>query len=250
MKKKIVIIGATSAIAEECAREWLRKDQTSELVMVARNAEKCSRIGNDLQIRYPQTTITVIAATNFLDTSLINNLVEQTCASKIPDIILIAHGSLPEQKHCETDIKLVSEAIEINGLSPILFAEAYARKLEIAGRGILAVIGSVAGDRGRKSNYVYGAAKGLVSRYMQGLQHRFANTAIQITLIKPGPTDTPMTNTLKQHGAKLADVNIVAKNITDGISKGKKVIYTPTKWGLIMAIIRHLPSFIFNKLDI
>jgi Short-chain dehydrogenases of various substrate specificities len=250
MKKKIVIIGATSAIAEECAREWLRKDHSSELVMVARSVERCSRIGNDLQIRYPQATITVVEATNFLDTVFINSLIEQTCASKTPDIILIAHGSLPEQKRCENDLELVTDAIEVNGLSPILFAEAYAHKLEMAGKGILAVIGSVAGDRGRKSNYVYGAAKGLVARYMQGLQHRFAGTAIQITLVKPGPTDTPMTSELKQKGAKLADPVSVAKQIVTGIEKGQKLIYVPVKWALIMMIIRHLPNCIFNKMDI
>jgi len=250
MKKKIVIVGATSAIAEECAREWLRKDQTSELVMVARNAEKCSRIGNDLKIRYPQTTITIVEANNFLDAEHIHSLIEQTCAVKTPDIILIAHGSLPEQKSCEQDLQLVTDAIEVNGLSPILFAEAYAQKLGIAGKGVLAVIGSVAGDRGRKSNYVYGAAKGLVSRYMQGLQHRFAGTSVQITLIKPGPTDTPMTSEMKMNGAKLASPVLVAKQIINGIEKGRRVIYTPSKWAIIMLIIRHIPNSIFDKMDI
>lgn len=94
---------------------------------------------------------------------------------------------------------------------PHSFCRSLCTKTRDCGQGVLAVIGSVAGDRGRKSNYVYGAAKGLVSRYMQGLQHRFAGTSVQITLIKPGPTDTPMTSEMKMNGAKLASPVLVCQ---------------------------------------
>jgi hypothetical protein len=114
----------------------------------------------------------------------------------------------------------------------------------------LALIGSVAGDRGRKSNYVYGAAKGMVTRYAQGLQHRFAGSAVKVVLIKPGPTDTPMTTHLKAQGAKLTPVEEVAKGIVDAINRGQAVAYVPGKWRLIMWVIRHLPGFVFNKLNI
>jgi short-subunit dehydrogenase len=120
--------------------------------------------------------------------------------------------------------------------------------MEKAQQGTLALTGSVAGDRGRKSNYVYGAAKGLVTRYAQGLQHRFAKTPIQIVLIKPGPTATAMTAHLPQRGLAAADA--VAATIVQGIAQGKPVIYAPSKWAVIMMIIIHLPAFIFNKLDI
>jgi len=119
-----------------------------------------------------------------------------------------------------------------------------------ASHGTMALIGSVAGDRGRKSNYAYGAAKGMVTRYAQGLQHRFAGTGVRVVLVKPGPTDTPMTAHLKGQGAKLAPVESVAKHIVDGIAAGKPVVYAPGKWWLIMMVIRHLPSFIFNKMNI
>ena len=102
------------------------------------------------------------------------------------------------------------------------------------GRGHIALIGSVAGDRGRKSNYVYGAAKGLVDRYAQGLQHRLAATDVKVLLVKPGPTDTPMTAPLKQDGARLASSEL----------------YTPGKWALIMLVIRNLPACVFNRMDI
>ena len=122
--------------------------------------------------------------------------------------------------------------------------------MEQAQHGTIALIGSVAGDRGRQSNYVYGAAKGMVTRYAQGLQHRFADSAVKVVLIKPGPTDTPMTAHLKGQGAKLAPVESVAKQMVDGIAAGKPVVYAPKKWWLIMMIIRHLPGFIFNKTKI
>ena len=138
----------------------------------------------------------------------------------------------------------------VNGVSPVLFAEALVQHKEKADRGTLGLIGSVAGDRGRKSNYVYGAAKGLVTRYAQGLQHRLAGSAVKIVLIKPGPTDTPMTAHLKQDGGKLASVEQVAQQIVSGMRQGKPVVYTPGKWALIMMIIRHLPQFVFNKMDI
>ena len=122
--------------------------------------------------------------------------------------------------------------------------------MQLADSGTLAVISSVAGDRGRKSNYIYGAAKGLVTRYVQGLQHRLANSNVHVVLIKPGPTDTPMTASLVAQGAKLASVESVALGIVTAIERKKTVAYVPGKWWLIMMIIRHLPSFIFNKMNI
>jgi decaprenylphospho-beta-D-erythro-pentofuranosid-2-ulose 2-reductase len=97
---------------------------------------------------------------------------------------------------------------------------------------------------------VYGAAKGLVTRYAQGLQHRFAGTAIKVVLVKPGPTDTPMTAHLKQQGASMATPEEVASLIVDGAARGTPVVYAPKKWALIMMVIRHLPAVIFNKMNI
>lgn len=248
MSKKIVIIGATSAIAEHCARLWLGQGAT-EIVLVGRNAAKTERVAADLRVRSQACAVNVLT-TQFLEATVIEALVENVCKLVCPDIVLIAHGSLPDQAACQQDLTAVREALEINAISPMLFAEAFAKCLEKAGKGTLAVIGSVAGDRGRKSNYVYGAAKGLVTRYVQGLQHRFAGTSVSVVLIKPGPTDTPMTAQLKGLGARLANVGDVAQVIVDGIERGRPVVYAPGKWALIMMIIRHLPRFVFNKMDI
>jgi len=247
-KKRIVIIGATSAIAEHCARLWLEK-QPVDLTLVGRDTQRIERVATDLKVRSPQSEIRVVQA-EFLDPEAINATVLDIVKSGRVDIVLIAHGSLPEQTECQNDLQSCRDALEINGVSPVLYAEAFAKEMEKANHGTIALIGSVAGDRGRKSNYVYGAAKGLVTRYAQGLQHRFAGSGVKVVLIKPGPTDTPMTAHLKGKAAKLAPVEDVAKQIVDAIEAEKPLVYTPRKWLLIMSIIRHLPRAIFNKLDI
>jgi short-subunit dehydrogenase len=185
---------------------------------------------------------------DFTDAAAIAALAVQTAAQGKIDIVLIAHGNLPVQSDCERDLLKSQQSLEINGVSPVLFAEAFAAQLQKAGRGTLAMIGSVAGDRGRKTNYVYGAAKGLIDRYAQGLQHRFAGTPVKIVLIKPGPTATPMTAHLPPRG--LASPEAVAQAIVAAIDKGSPVVYAPARWALIMMVIRHLPRFIFNRLNI
>jgi decaprenylphospho-beta-D-erythro-pentofuranosid-2-ulose 2-reductase len=247
-KKRIVIVGATSAIAEHCARRWLEK-QPTDLTLVGRDAQRIERVATDLQVRSPQSEIRIVQA-EFLDPETIKATVENIVQSGDVDVVLIAHGSLPEQADCQDDLTACRVALNINGISPVLYAEAFAKQMAKANHGTIALIGSVAGDRGRKSNYVYGAAKGLVTRYAQGLQHRFAGTGVKVVLIKPGPTDTPMTAHLKDKGTKLASVESVAKQIVEGVEAGKPVIYAPMKWWLIMMVIRHLPVFVFNKMDI
>ena len=246
IKKHVVIVGATSGIAEQCARIWIQESAIT-LTLVGRDKSKTQLLADDLVIRNPAAVIKVVT-TDFLSPKEIAHTVESICADAPVSIALIAHGSLPDQQQCQQDLALNQQTLEVNGISPVLFAEAFATQMEKAQQGTLALIGSVAGDRGRKSNYVYGAAKGLVTRYAQGLQHRFAKTPIKIVLIKPGPTATAMTAHLPQRGLAAADA--VAATIVQGIAQGKPVIYAPAKWAVIMMIIIHLPAFIFNKLDI
>ena len=248
MMKRIVIIGATSGIAKECARIWV-KEGAVDLTLVVRDIAKAQPLAADLQVRSPLSRVEVLT-TDFTDPAAIDDLVQTVYHSRTIDQVLIAHGTLPDQADCENDLGLCDETLQINGVSPCLFAESFARVMQNQAKGNIAIIGSVAGDRGRKSNYVYGAAKGLVSRYAEGMQHRFANSRLQITLIKPGPTATPMTEKMRAKGMKMAPVDMVAKEIVDGIAKGKAMIYAPKKWQIIMLIIRHLPSFVFNKLNI
>lgn len=245
--KRIVIVGATSSIAEHCARIWA-KQSSVELILVGRDQQKLEIVSQDLLVRSPKTKIDMVV-TDFIDPSAIQKMVDSLFVAGPIDIALIAHGTLPDQKDCQKNLNLNYDTLEINGVSPALYAEAFAQHMAQLNKGSIAIIGSVAGDRGRKSNYVYGAAKGLVTRYAQGLQHRFAGTNVNVTLIKPGPTNTPMTSAMKG-SEHFASPEEVAKLITSGIDAKKAVIYAPAKWWLIMMIIRHLPSFIFNKMNI
>lgn len=247
-KRRIVIVGATSAIAEHCARLWAQAEPV-DFVLIGRSAGRVERVAADLRVRGPQADVSVVEA-DLLEPTAIQATVDTIVAQGVVDVVLIAHGSLPDQDACQNDLKACREALDVNGISPVLYAEAFAKHLAKANQGTLALIGSVAGDRGRKSNYVYGSAKGLVTRYAQGLQHRFAGTGVKVVLIKPGPTDTPMTARLKASGAKLAPVEAVARQIVMAIESVKPLTYAPRRWRIIMAIIRHLPRRIFDRLDI
>ena len=180
---RIVVIGATSAIAEHCCRLWVERE-ACDLVLVARDFAKAGRVAEDLRVRSPASTIAVVEA-DFLDTAAIGRLAAETAARPI-DIVLIAHGMLPEQKQAEGDLVLCRDTLEVNAVSPALFAEAFAGQFAKAGRGTIALIGSVAGDRGRASNYVYGTAKGALSTFLAGLRARLRAKGARVVTVKPG----------------------------------------------------------------
>lgn len=247
--KIVVIVGATSLIAQHCARQWLAAGGISRMVLIGRSAPRLHSIADDLSARHPQVHLDVMAG-DIIAAASIAELIQGLAAGGVPDVVLIAHGNLPNQLQCQTELVSAEEAMIVNGLSPALWAEAFAGLMQPLARGTIGIIGSVAGDRGRKSNYVYGAAKGLVERYAEGLQHRLAGSGVQAILIKPGPTQTPMTAHLQTGRTKLADVGQVAQDIVRGMTRGAPVIYTPAKWALIMHVIRNLPRAIFHKMDI
>jgi len=246
--KKIAIIGATSAMAEHCARIWVR-EPSIQLFLVGRNESKLNQIANDLKIRNTQADIKTLIA-DFHDPDHIQTTVNTICREVILDIVLIAHGALSEQSACEQNLTTCHESLMTNAVSPVLFSEAFVGYMQKEDHGIIAMIGSVAGDRGRKSNYIYGSAKGLLDRYTEGLRHRLYGSKVNVTLIKPGPTETPMTVHLKDRAPKLARVEQVSQRIVEAISNKTSVVYVPSKWKLIMAVIRNLPNTIFNRMDI
>jgi short-subunit dehydrogenase len=245
---KILIVGATSAIAEHCCRLWVAEGP-ADITMVVRDIAKAEKIAADLRVRGPGSNISIIAG-DFLDPAAIHALVDGVAASGPIDLALIAQGWLSDQHRGENDLAFLNESLAINAVSPVLYAEAIARHFATVGRGTLGIIGSVAGDRGRKANYTYGAAKGFLARYAEGMDHRFAGTAIKVVLIKPGPTDSPMTADVKAKGRRVASTEEVARIIVAGLKRGTPVIYAPPIWRAIMLVVRHLPRFIFNKLSI
>mgnify|MGYP001502125229 CR=1 FL=1 len=164
---------------------------------------------------------------------------------------MIAFGTLPDQSSCQDDPKVGMEALYLNGLLAVIYCEILISKMREIKYSKLAIIGSVAGDRGRKSNYFYGAAKSMIDTFVRGAQHRlkFSSSPLKLIIIKPGPTISPMTESLET-SLNLADPKVVARQIVKGIDKNKSVIYAPAKWRLIMMVLKKIPSFIFNKIDL
>jgi short-subunit dehydrogenase len=244
--KRVLIIGATSAIAEAAARQWAT--QGAVLFLVGRKTERLQAIAADLQVRGAKLAVThIMEATDLAAHEPMLVAAEEALGGI--DIALIAHGTLPDQKACEASVELTLQEINTNGLSVIALATRVANRMEAQGSGSIAVISSVAGDRGRQSNYVYGAAKGLVTRFLQGLRNRLAKKGVQVLTIKPGFVDTPMTAAFKK-GALWAQPDDVARGILAAIENGKNEVYLPGFWWLIMAIIRHIPEPIFKKLSL
>lgn len=244
--RRILIVGASSLIAEHCARVWAA-EQPTEFVLVGRDAQKLQRVALDLQVRATSSAPRVVVA-DLLSAADVARVSDEAFAKRV-DVALVAHGMLPLQEQVQPDPNLLMRTLEVNGVSPCLWAEAIADRMERGGGGLLVVIGSVAGDRGRVSNYMYGAGKGMVERFVQGLQHRFAGTAVRVVLAKPGPTATPMHATIEARGP-VASPDSVARAIVAGAHSGARVIYTPKYWWLVMQVIRHLPFKVFAKLKI
>lgn len=226
---------------------WLEMG-AQEFVLIGRDLRGLERVACDFKVRSPNISVDLRVA-DLTRPQEVDAEVRSICKNSLPDLILIAQGLMPNQIECQSNLLLVEHIMKINALSPILWAESFASNLDISIDTTLAVIGSVAGDRARKSNYVYGSTKAFVASYIEGLQHRFAGTRISVVLIKPGPTDTPMTRGLKNIKLNLANVDSVAKNIVRGIKSKRNVIYTPAKWALVMWIVKRIPQVVFNKMD-
>jgi len=247
-KRKIVVVGAGSSIARHCIYEWMSRSST-DFFLVGRDSKKLEQLRNDILVRDP-TAIVDVDSLDFNDVTRITESVSKIFSLAEVNIVLIAHGFLPDQELCKANLSQARQALEINGVSVVLFAAQFIQSLMRQGHGTLVVISSVAADRGRKSNYFFGAAKSMVSTYMQGLQHDLLGTNIKAVLVKPGPTKTPMTANLQNVKYRMASVEKVAKDIVDGVERTCLTIYTPAKWAMIMWIIKHLPDSIYRRLNI
>lgn len=248
--KGILVIGATSAIAEHCARLWAA--QGAKLFLVGRNAERLAMIADDLRVRGQargvQVATFVMDATDTAGHAAMLDVALGYLGTL--DAALIAHGTLPDQKACEASADMTLAQISGNGLSVIALAARLANVFEQQRGGCLAAIGSVAGDRGRQSNYTYGAAKALVDRFFEGLRNRLAPKGVSVLLIKPGFVDTPMTAAFDKGGPLWATADRVAREIVAAMGSGRQVLYTPWFWRWILLVIRHIPERIFVRLKL
>lgn len=242
----VLIIGATSAIAGACARRWaLRGDR---LFLVGRDSEKLAAQAADLQVRGAAAEVFVMDANNLAAHPAMLDAAVAWLGSI--DIALVAHGTLPDQRACEADPLLAVQEFATNGGSVMALLTLLATRVELQRAGALAVITSVAGDRGRPSNYVYGSAKAAVSVFCEGLRARLFRAGVTVTDIRPGFVATPMTQGLALPARLVATPDAVARRIVSGIDRGADVVYAPAFWWGIMWIIRHVPRAIFKRLSL
>ncbi len=244
--RKVLIVGATSAIAEAVAR--LLAAQGDLLYLVGRRAEALEAIAADLRVRGAARVQTEVMDANAIErhAALLDNA---DVALGGLDTVLIAHGTLSDQAACQQSVALTFQELHTNALSVIALLTLIANHFEAQRVGTIAVISSVAGDRGRQSNYVYGTAKAAISTFLSGLRQRLYKSGVQVVTIKPGFVDTPMTRDFSK-GLLWAKPERVARDIVRAMENGKDVVYTPGFWWAIMQLIKSIPEFVFRRLPL
>ena len=242
--KRILVIGATSAIAEATARRFAARGDA--LFLVARDAGHLRAIATDLAVRGAMRTGTAtLDVTDFDAHEGVIDAAEHELGSL--DIVLIAHGTLSDQKKCESSVAQLRGEFDTNTVSTLALLTVLANRLEARRHGLIAVISSVAGDRGRQSNYVYGSAKAALTTFLGGLRQRLAKANVDVLTIKPGFVDTPMTASIGAKNALWASPDRIAAGIVKAIDRRRNVVYLPWFWRWIMLAIRHVPETLFKK---
>jgi decaprenylphospho-beta-D-erythro-pentofuranosid-2-ulose 2-reductase len=242
--RRVAIFGATSGIAAAVARRFAASG--ARLVLVGRDGSALGLAAQDLRVRGAPEVVTQIADLADFDRLDASAAAAWDALGGL-QVALLAHGSLPDQERAETDPTIAREAFALNFASPAILCLHLATRFERQRSGTLAVITSVAGDRGRKSNYVYGSAKGGLQRFLEGLRHRLFAAGVRVLDIRPGFTSTRMTAHMPQGGPLWAQPDRVAADIVRAIEQGRAVLYTPWFWAGIMTIVRNLPRPVLHR---
>jgi short-subunit dehydrogenase len=218
----------------------------ARLYLVARNQEKLNATADDLRVRgAAQVEISLL---DLLETSRHASVIEDAFLKLGElDVALLAHGILPDQARCEADVQTTLNTLEINFNSTVAILTLLANRFEAQRHGCIAVISSVAGDRGRQSNYVYGATKGGLNVFLQGLRNRLFRSGVTVVTLKPGFVDTPMTAGIPKN-ALFASPDTAGRAIHRAIERGRDVAYIPAFWRLILLMVKSIPESIFKRL--
>jgi len=216
--------------------------------LVARNEQHVQVIASDLKVRGASEVTTYCTDLNDMDKheELLDVADDEL---EGVDIVLIAHGTLSDQKSCEQSVHETLAEIQTNALSTISLLTIIANRFEAKKSGTICVISSVAGDRGRASNYVYGSAKAMVTAFTSGLRQRLHKSNVSVVTVKPGFVDTPMTSEFKK-GFLWAKPSAVAALILKAIDRKKPEVFVPAFWQYVMAIIQFIPNSIFQKVKL
>ena len=244
--RKILVLGATSGIAEATCRIWAA--QGASFFLVARNAEKLAAVAADLKTRgagYVDTAVVDLDDTD-RHAGLLSHAVNSLTGM---DIAYLTYGILGDQEEAERDFNAAAQIIHTNFMAPVSLLTWLANYCVQRRSGLIAVLSSVAGDRGRKSNYAYGSSKAGLSAFLEGLRNRVDREGVTVLTIKPGPVKTAMTARMAK-SEKFADPDAVAESIVKAVRKRKDVAYVPFQWRPIMFIVRHIPERIFKKMNL
>jgi len=243
--QRVLVLGATSGIAQAVARVYAASG--ARLALVARSREHLSAVAADLSVRGAEVVLQRAADLCEIERQR-SVIAEAERALGGFDVVLVAHGVLPDQLTCQEDPRRAVASWDVNFVSAATLMEAAAERMVVAEDGVLGVLSSVAGDRGRADNYVYGAAKAALTTYASGLGHRLRGSGVTVVIIKPGPVDTPMIAGRTLPARLVADVDVVGRRIHRALERGERMVYVPGKWRWIMAVIRALPIRIFERL--
>jgi len=242
--RRVMIVGATSAIAMAVARQLASEGVF--LVLAGRNSERLQRLAQDLQVRgCAGTELIHFDALEAID---FDALATRTWGEGL-DMLLLAHGSLPDQQQVQDDPAATLRELQINTGSALAVLAAFAPRFEAQGRGSIGVISSVAGDRGRQSNYLYGASKAALSVYTDGLRNRLSSAGVAVVTLKPGFVDTAMTANFKK-GPLWVQPETAARLILRAMERGGHTAYIPGFWRYIMLIITAIPDRLFKRLSL
>jgi short-subunit dehydrogenase len=244
--RKILVLGATSGIAEATCRIWAAEG--ARLFLVARNAERLAAVAADLRTRGASYIDTAVADLDDADRhpELLAHAVNSLTGM---DIAYLAHGILGDQARAEQDFNAAAQIIYTDFMAPVSLLTWLANFCVQCHTGTLAVISSIAGDRGRRSDYLYGSAKAGLTEFLSGLRNRVDREGVTVLTIKPGPVKTAMTSGV-QGSDRFADADSVAASIARAIDKRRDILYVPFRWQPIMFFLRHLPERIFKKLNL
>ena len=244
--RKVLVLGATSGIAEATARIWAREG--ANIFLVGRNADRIAAVAADLKTRGAAYVDSAIADLDDIQ-SHAELLARAITSLGGLDVAYLAVGILGDQPRAEQEAEHALHILHTNLTVPVSLLTWLANFCVKQGFGTLAVLSSVAGDRGRKSNYVYGASKSGLSSFLAGLRNRIDREGVNVLTIKPGPVKTSMTAGMKGN-EKFADPNKVAQQIAKAVDGRRDVLYTPGIWRPIMLVIRAIPERIFKGLNL
>ncbi len=241
----LLILGANSDVAYEVAKKFADSEH-ADLYLASRDMELLEKKAQDIQIRCNVNARAVyFDALDFASHKEFYHSLDPK-----PDGVVLAFGYLGDQEKAQDDFSEVQKIIESNFIGAVSILEIIAKDFEKHGHGFIIGISSVAGNRGRQSNYMYGSAKGALSIYLSGLRNRLSKTGVHVVTVLPGFINTKMTQSIDLPGLLTSEPDVIAEDIYKAFKKNKDIIYTKWFWKWIMLIITSIPEKVFKRLGL